>query len=149
MAKDRTEYYAQYRKRPEALAAQRKHQEKWRKDHPDRYKKIKSKYRKDNGGLAIENKLATAKRRIERATLSDVYLRYMLKKHMEGVVKNIPPEMIEIYRKLLLTKRLLKIKKHDSNNFSELLSGHEKSTQRKLSRIINGQTQALNSKRGQ
>mgnify|MGYP001583113067 CR=1 FL=1 len=144
---DRSAYLAEYRSRPENKEKQREHQKNWRQANPKRYKDIKKKYRVDNDGLAIERPYARAKRKRERAELSDVYLRYMLKKHMEGVVKNIPPELIEIYRKLLLTKRLLKIKKHGSNNKCELLTRHEKSTKRKPCRIANGKKKAVNRKR--
>lgn len=144
---DRTAYFAEYRKRPEALASQRKFQLKWRKANPDRAKQIKAKYRKDSGGLAVENKYATAKRKRERKELADPYLKYMLKRSMEGIVNNIPPELIEIYREQLLTKRLLKIKKHGSNNINQLLAGYAKSTQRKPVRAANGKKKAADRKR--
>lgn len=148
MAQDRTVYFKEYRSKPKIKEKQRQHQKNWRNGNPKRAAQIKKKYRKDNGGLQVENKWTIVKRRLERVRLADNYLRYNLKRHMEGVVKNIPPEMIEIYRKLLLTKRLLKIKKHGSNNKRQLLSGYEKSTQRELSRIINGQKKTLNRKGG-
>lgn len=146
MPTDRKAYFAEYRKRAEVLAYQRKYQKNWRRENQKRSIEIKKNYRINNGGLKVENKWATIKRKAERAALADPYLKYMLKKHMEGVVQNIPPQMIEIYRKLLLTKRLLKIKKHGCNNKRELLSGYEKSTQRELIRIINGKKKTPNSK---
>lgn len=105
---DRTEYYKQYRERPEVKEKQRQHQFNWRQRHPDKALALTRKNRNKFKEKFNSHARQKSKRRTE--CLDDLYVAALIKKQFGYFLKteDIPYDLIAAQRLLILTNRKLK-----------------------------------------
>jgi hypothetical protein len=106
--KDRKAYFKERRKLPENKEYQRRAQQLWRDRHPD--KSVAMSQRNRDKHKDHFNSVAKKRLKRERDSLNDYYVRFLIYIQTDKILKpkDIPKEIVEAHRLILLTKRKLK-----------------------------------------